>query len=240
MYSLAVSDHVMIAHSFVGEIFGPAQQLHGATYAVEIDVRRAELDGNGLVCDIGLARELLDSRSSPLDYRNLDELAAFRGRNTTTEFLAGEIFRRLKARIAAGALGPGTAGALQACACGCANRRSPGPRSRDRWREVLGAAGARRDRPAHRRLSLCAPPGRRAARAAASTSSCASSRGAFPMPTTAARAACAAALAALPDGAVAVIDGLALAGFAALPAARGARGCACSRSSIIRSPTRPG
>ena len=112
MYSLAVSDHVMIAHSFVGEIFGPAQQLHGATYAVEMEVRRAQLDGNGLVCDIGMALATLKAVLAELNYRNLDELAAFRGRNTTTEFLAGEIFRRLKARIGAGALGPGTAGAL--------------------------------------------------------------------------------------------------------------------------------
>jgi 6-pyruvoyltetrahydropterin/6-carboxytetrahydropterin synthase len=112
MYSLAVSDHVMIAHSFVGEIFGPAQQLHGATYAVEIEFRRAELDGNGLVCDIGLALATLKAVLAELNYRNLDELAAFRGRNTTTEFLAGEIFRRVKARIATGALGPGTVGAL--------------------------------------------------------------------------------------------------------------------------------
>jgi len=112
MYSLAVSDHIMIAHSFVGEIFGPAQQLHGATYAVEIELRRAELDGNGLICDIGLALATLKAVLAELNYRNLDELPAFRGRNTTTEFLAGEIFRRLKARVAAGALGPGTAGAL--------------------------------------------------------------------------------------------------------------------------------
>ena len=114
MYSLAVSDHVMIAHSFVGEIFGPAQQLHGATYAVEMEVRRAQLDGNGLVCDIGLALAALKAVLAELNYRNLDELASFRGRNTTTEFLAGEIFRRLKARIAEGALGHGTAGALAA------------------------------------------------------------------------------------------------------------------------------
>jgi 6-pyruvoyltetrahydropterin/6-carboxytetrahydropterin synthase len=112
MYALAVSGHMMIAHSFVGELFGPAQQLHGATYAVEMEVRRATLDGNGLVCDIGLAKTLLDRVLGELGYRNLDEMATFRGRNTTTEFLAGEIFRRLNAEIAAGALGPGTAGAL--------------------------------------------------------------------------------------------------------------------------------
>lgn len=112
MYSIAVSGHMMVAHSFVGEIFGPAQQLHGATYEVEMEVRRAELDGNGLVCDIGLAKVLLDQVLGEFAYRNLDDLSEFRGRNTTTEFLAGEIFRRIKPRIAAGALGPGTAGAL--------------------------------------------------------------------------------------------------------------------------------
>jgi 6-pyruvoyltetrahydropterin/6-carboxytetrahydropterin synthase len=112
MYSLAVSDHVMIAHSFVGDVFGPAQQLHGATFVVEMEVRRAQLDADGLVCDIGRALATLKEVLSALNYRNLDELPDFRGRNTTTEFLAGEIFRRLKARIAAGALGPGTAGSL--------------------------------------------------------------------------------------------------------------------------------
>jgi 6-pyruvoyltetrahydropterin/6-carboxytetrahydropterin synthase len=112
MYSLAVSDHVMIAHSFVGEIFGPAQQLHGATYAVEMELRRAQLDGHGLVCDIGLALAMLKDVLGEINYRNLDDMPAFRGRNTTTEFLAGEIFRRLEERIAQGALGPGTAGAL--------------------------------------------------------------------------------------------------------------------------------
>ena len=113
MYSLAVSDHVMIAHSFVGEIFGPAQRLHGATYAVEIELKRKELDADGLVCDIGKALELLKAVLGEINYRNLDELPGFKGRNTTTEFLAGEIHRRLKARIAAGALGAGTRGTLQ-------------------------------------------------------------------------------------------------------------------------------
>ena len=112
MYSLAVSSHFMIAHSFIGEIFGPAQKLHGATYAVEAEFRRAALDANGLVCDIGLALQELKAVLDAFDYRNLDELPEFRGRNTTTEFLAGEIFRRLAERARAGALGPGTAGAL--------------------------------------------------------------------------------------------------------------------------------
>jgi 6-pyruvoyl-tetrahydropterin synthase len=113
MYSLAVSDHFMIAHSFVGEVFGPAQQLHGATYAVEMEVRRAQLDSDGLVCDIGLALATLKDVLGGLNYKNLDEVGEFRGRNTTTEFLAGEIFRRLKPRVAAGELGRGTAGALE-------------------------------------------------------------------------------------------------------------------------------
>jgi len=113
MYTLTVSDHVMIAHSFVGEIFGPAQRLHGATYAIEMEVRRAELDADGLVCDIGKALETLKAVLGEINYRNLDDVAAFRGRNTTTEFLAGEIFRRLAQRIGQGALGPDTAGALQ-------------------------------------------------------------------------------------------------------------------------------
>lgn len=106
MFSLAVSDHFMIAHSFAGEIFGPAQRLHGATYAVEIELRRAELDGDGLVADIGALRNLLRATLDGLDYRNLDEEAVFKGRNTTTEFLAREIHGRIGARIRAGALGP--------------------------------------------------------------------------------------------------------------------------------------
>lgn len=112
MYSLAVSDHIMIAHSFRGEIFGPAQQLHGATYGVEIEFRRAELDEHGLVCDIGLAAQTLRAVLGELNFKNLDELPELRGRNTTTEFMAGEIFRRLKIRVARGEVGPGTAGAL--------------------------------------------------------------------------------------------------------------------------------
>ena len=112
MYALAVSDHLMIAHSFSGEIFGPAQQLHGATYGVEVEFRRAELDDNGLVCDIGLALKTLREVLGGLNFKNLDELPELRGRNTTTEFMAGEIFRRMKARVAAGAIGPGTADAL--------------------------------------------------------------------------------------------------------------------------------
>lgn len=114
MYSLAVSDHFMIAHSFRGEVFGPAQKVHGATYGVEIEFRRDKLDDNGLVCDIGLALELLRDVLSEFNYQNLDELPVFKGRNTTTEFLAGEIFQRIKVRVAEGAVGAGTAGQLAA------------------------------------------------------------------------------------------------------------------------------
>lgn len=112
MYSLAVSDHIMIAHSFRGEVFGPAQQMHGATYGVEVEFRRAELDEHGLVCDIGLALQVLKEVLAGFNYRNLDEVPELSGRNTTTEFMAGEIFRRMKVRVQQGAVGPGTAGAL--------------------------------------------------------------------------------------------------------------------------------
>ncbi len=112
MYVLAVSDHIMIAHSFRGEVFGPAQQLHGATYGVEVEFRRAELDADGLVCDIGLALKALREVLAELNYKNLDEVPALRGKNTTTEFMAGEIFRRMEIRIAAGALGANAAAAL--------------------------------------------------------------------------------------------------------------------------------
>lgn len=112
MYSLAVSDHIMIAHSFTGEIFGPAQKLHGATYGVEVEFRREQLDANGLVCDIGLALTVLHEVLADLNFKNLDELPELRGHNTTTEFMAGEIFRRMKTQIAAGKVGPGTAETL--------------------------------------------------------------------------------------------------------------------------------
>lgn len=112
MYSLAVSHHFMIAHSLRGAVFGPAQQLHGITCAVEVELRRARLDGDGVVCDIGLALELLKSVVAEVDYRNLDEMAEFAGQNTTTEFLAGELHRRLSRRIRDGALGADAAEAI--------------------------------------------------------------------------------------------------------------------------------
>jgi 6-pyruvoyl-tetrahydropterin synthase len=105
MYSITVSHHFMIAHSLAGEVFGPAQRLHGATYVVEAELRRVSLDADGIVCDIGRALDLLKTVLGEFDYRNLDDFEQFRGRNTTTEFLAGEIHSRLGRRIKEGALG---------------------------------------------------------------------------------------------------------------------------------------
>jgi 6-pyruvoyl-tetrahydropterin synthase len=110
MFSLCVRDHIMIAHSFRGELFGPAQRLHGATFVVDCEFRRDELDADGLVVDIGKASMVLRELLSELDYRNLDDEPAFAGQNTTTEFLARVIFDRMAARIAAGELGAGAGG----------------------------------------------------------------------------------------------------------------------------------
>jgi 6-pyruvoyltetrahydropterin/6-carboxytetrahydropterin synthase len=109
MFSICVRDHVMIAHSFKGAVFGPAQNLHGATYVVDVEFRRAELDADGIVVDIGLASEALRSVMATLNYSNLDDDPDFAGRNTTTEFLAYTIFQRVAGRIRNGELGPGAA-----------------------------------------------------------------------------------------------------------------------------------
>lgn len=110
MYTLTVRDHFMIAHSFSGEIFGPAQRLHGATYVVDASFRRPELDDDGLVVDIGLAAKVLGEILAEFNYRNLDELNEFSGRNTTTEFMARVIFDRLVGAIGDGRLGPAADG----------------------------------------------------------------------------------------------------------------------------------
>ena len=110
MYTVSVRDHFMIAHSFHGEAFGPAQRLHGATYVVDLEFRRPELDANGMVVDIGLATEVLKATLAGLNYRNLDEEPAFKGRNTTTEFLAREIFERIAKAVGRGELGGGARG----------------------------------------------------------------------------------------------------------------------------------
>ncbi len=113
MYSLNVRDHFMIAHSFRGEAFGPAQRLHGATYVVDATFRRPELDEDGLVVDIGLASEALKAVLERINYRNLDEEAAFRGENTTTEFLARWVFDRLVDALREGRLGEGARGVAE-------------------------------------------------------------------------------------------------------------------------------
>jgi len=110
MYSLNVRDHFMIAHSFNGAVFGPAQKLHGATYVVDATFRRPQLDEDGLVVDIGLASETLHAVLADLNYRNLDEESAFNGRNTTTEFLARIIHQRLSQAVHDGRIGPGAEG----------------------------------------------------------------------------------------------------------------------------------
>ncbi|VWX55681.1 conserved hypothetical protein [Burkholderiales bacterium 8X] len=110
MYSVSVRDHFMIAHSFQGAVFGPAQRLHGATYVVDVELRRPELDADGVVVDIGRLTDVLRTVLGEFNFRNLDEEAGFRGRNTTTEFMARVIFDRIATRIAAGELGPHASG----------------------------------------------------------------------------------------------------------------------------------
>src|SRR2546428_12032925 len=107
MYSVTVRDYVMIAHSFKGEVFGPAQRLHGATLVVDAEFRRRDLDADGIVVDIGRATEALKAILADLNFRNLDDEPAFKGRNTTTEFLARVVFDRLAAAVNRGDLGPG-------------------------------------------------------------------------------------------------------------------------------------
>ena len=105
MFAVEVRDHIMIAHSFRGSVFGPAQALHGATFVVDAAFIAEKLDDNGIVVDIGRAHEALKAALAPLNYRNLDELAELKGLNTTTEFLTKHIFDRLAAAARAGELG---------------------------------------------------------------------------------------------------------------------------------------
>jgi 6-pyruvoyl-tetrahydropterin synthase len=104
-YSVTVRDHIMIAHSFAGEMFGPAQRLHGATYVVDATFRAAGLDDDGVVVDIGLASGALRGILAPLSYRNLDDEPEFQGVNTTTERMCGVIAERLAAAAREGGLG---------------------------------------------------------------------------------------------------------------------------------------
>ncbi|MFI6493396.1 6-pyruvoyl trahydropterin synthase family protein [Streptomyces sp. NPDC050564] len=110
MFSITVRDHLMIAHSFRGEVFGPAQRLHGATFLVDATFRRTELDDDNIVVDIGLATQELGAVVSELNYRNLDNESDFKDTNTSTEFLAKVIADRLADRVHAGALGEGAHG----------------------------------------------------------------------------------------------------------------------------------
>ena len=105
MYTVRVRDHVMIAHSFRGDVFGPAQKLHGATYVVDVEFRSTNLDENGIVIDIGLATDAVHKILGELNYRNLDEEPAFNGRNTTTEVLARWVFDRIAAAVGHGDFG---------------------------------------------------------------------------------------------------------------------------------------
>ena len=107
MFSVTVRDHVMIAHSLRGEVFGPAQRLHGATYIVDATFRRATLDADGIVVDIARATEALRAAVAELGYRNLDDEAELAGMNTTTEALARLVADRLADRARAGELGDG-------------------------------------------------------------------------------------------------------------------------------------
>lgn len=107
MFSVTVRDHMMIAHSLTGEVFGPAQRLHGATYVVDATFRRAQLDPDGVVVDIGRAAAELGEVLGELGYRNLDDDADLAGTNTTTEALAQVVADRLAARVRSGALGAG-------------------------------------------------------------------------------------------------------------------------------------
>ena len=107
MFSVTVRDHIMIAHSLRGAVFGPAQRLHGATFVVDATFRRADLDADGIVIDIGRATEALRAVLADLDYRNLDDETGFAGTNTTTEALARVVADRLAERARAGVLGDG-------------------------------------------------------------------------------------------------------------------------------------
>ena len=109
MFSVTVRNHIMIAHSFRGEVFGPAQRLHGATYVVDATFRRAELDADNIVVDIGRAGEVLGAVLAELTYRNLDDEPEFAGMNTTTEWLCQVIADRLAERVVDGRLGASAA-----------------------------------------------------------------------------------------------------------------------------------
>jgi 6-pyruvoyl-tetrahydropterin synthase len=110
MYALEVRDHIMIAHSLPGEFFGPAQKTHGATFVVDVAFFRETLDEHNVVVDIGRASECLKAALAPINYTNLDDVAAMRGQLTTTEFLCRYVFDRMAEAVRGGQLGPGAEG----------------------------------------------------------------------------------------------------------------------------------
>jgi 6-pyruvoyl-tetrahydropterin synthase len=110
MFAVEVRDHIMMAHSLPGEVFGPAQGLHGATYVVDVAFFRETLSADGIVVDIGRAHEALKAALKPLNYANLDTLPQFEGVVTTTEYLARHIFDQIADAARSGALGPGSEG----------------------------------------------------------------------------------------------------------------------------------
>ena len=175
MYTVTVRDHIMIAHSLKGEVFGPAQKLHGATYVVDAEFRRADLDVNGIVVDIGLATTALHDVLAGLNYRNLDEDPSLAGGNTTTEVLARVIFDRVAAAIRAGRLGADAANIeslrvtlneSHVASAGYEGRASEVDDTRPQRGSdyVFGAGAARR---ANRRLRVRPPDGAGAAGAGA-------------------------------------------------------------------------
>ena len=110
MFAVEVRDHIMIAHSFKGDLFGPAQKLHGATFVIDVAFFREELTADGVVVDIGRAHEALKATLAPLNYRNLDEIPEFAGVNTTTEWLCKHVFDAMAGAAREGRLGPGGEG----------------------------------------------------------------------------------------------------------------------------------
>ncbi len=110
MYAVEVREHIMIAHSFKGDLFGPAQRLHGATFVIDVAFFRKDLIAEGVVVDIGRAHDALKAAITPLNYRNLDEIPEFAGKQTTTEFLCRHIFDSMAGAARTGALGPGGEG----------------------------------------------------------------------------------------------------------------------------------
>ena len=108
MFSVTVRDHVMIAHSFRGEVFGPAQKMHGATFIVDVTFESPEIFDDGIVVDIGRAMDCLKEVCGEINYKNLDELEMFTGKNTTTEFLSRWIWGRFVDSLKSGRLGPGS------------------------------------------------------------------------------------------------------------------------------------